>query len=57
MHQWRYQAAERFAQSGVARQHLGEDFVDHYTMTRLWECGERERNLDSWQLERYFEII
>lgn len=51
------QAAGRFAQSGVARQHLGEDFVDHYAMTRLWECRERERNLDSWQLERYFEII
>lgn len=51
------QSAERFADSGVARQHLGEDFVDHYAMTRLWECRERERNLDSWQLERYFEII
>ena len=50
-------AAERFAESGLARQYLGEDFVDHFTMTRLWECRERERNLDSWQLERYFEII
>ncbi len=50
-------AAERFAESGVARQYLGEEFVDHFAMTRLWECRERERNLDSWQLERYFEII
>ncbi len=49
--------AERFARSGVARQYLGEEFVDHFAMTRLWECRERERNLDSWQLERYFEII
>ena len=51
------QAAERFAESGVARQYLGEEFVDHYAMTRIWECRERERHLDSWQLERYFEII
>ena len=51
------EAALRFAESGVARQYLGEDFVDHFAMTRLWECRERERNLDSWQLERYFEII
>ena len=51
------QAADRFAESGVARQHLGESFVDHFAMTRLWECRERERSLDSWQLERYFEII
>ncbi|TNF84244.1 MAG: glutamine synthetase, partial [Gammaproteobacteria bacterium] len=50
-------ASERFAESGVARQYLGEAFVDHFAMTRLWECRERERNLDSWQLERYFEII
>ncbi len=50
-------AAERFAESGVARQYLGEDFVDHFAMTRIWECRERDRNLDSWQLERYFEII
>lgn len=50
-------AAERFADSGVARQYLGEEFVDHFAMTRRWECQERDRNLDSWQLERYFEII
>ncbi|MFV2090245.1 MAG: glutamine synthetase, partial [Pseudomonadales bacterium] len=50
-------ATERFAESGVAREYFGEAFVDHFAMTRFWECRERERNLDSWQLERYFEII
>jgi len=50
-------AAERFAGSEVAARHLGSEFVDHFVMTRLWECGEYERNLNSWQLERYFEII
>ena len=51
------QAAERFAGSAMARQYFGEEFVDHFVMTRLWECGEYERSVNSWQLERYFEII
>jgi glutamine synthetase len=50
-------AAGRFAESAVARKYLGDAFVDHFAMTRLWECRERERMVDSWQLERYFEII
>ena len=50
-------AAERFAGSEVAARHLGSAFVDHFVMTRLWECSEYERNINSWQLERYFEII
>jgi glutamine synthetase len=50
-------ATRRFHDSGLARQYLGEAFVDHFTMTRLWECSERDRTVDSWQLERYFEII
>jgi glutamine synthetase len=51
------QAAQRLDGSRTARRYMGEVFVDHFTMTRLWECRERERSLDSWQLERYFEII
>ena len=51
------QAAEVFAGSQVARQYLGAEFVDHFAMTRLWECAEYERTVNDWQLERYFEII
>ena len=50
-------AAERFAKSKLAHEYFGSQFVEHFTMTRLWECAEYERNLNSWQLERYFEII
>jgi glutamine synthetase len=50
-------AAERLGQSALARDMLGDEFVEHFVMTRLWECAEYERNLNSWQLERYFEII
>jgi len=51
------QSAERFANSKVALEYLGPAFVEHFVMSRLWECAEYERNLNSWQLERYFEII
>jgi glutamine synthetase len=50
-------AAERFANSEFAASMLGAQFTEHYAMTRLWEAREYERNLNSWQLERYFEII
>ncbi len=50
-------ATARLDASAHARGMLGDAFVDHYVMTRRWECAEYERNLNSWQLERYFEII
>ena len=51
------QAAERFGASSMAAKYFGQDFVDHFVMSRLWECSEYEKNINSWQLERYFEII
>ena len=51
------EAARRLDSSAFAREALGDTFVDHFVMSRLWECSEYERNLNSWQLERYFEII
>ncbi|HEY5680575.1 MAG TPA: glutamine synthetase family protein [Pseudomonadales bacterium] len=50
-------AADRLEASDHARAMLGEAFVDHYVMSRRWECEEYRKNLNSWQLERYFEII
>jgi glutamine synthetase len=50
-------AADRLEASDHARTMLGDTFVDHYVMSRRWECDEYRRNLNSWQLERYFEII
>lgn len=51
------QAAELFVGSKAAVELFGGEFVDHFYRTRVWECEEYERNLNSWQLERYFEII
>lgn len=50
-------AAERFADSDFALAMFGSEFTEHFAMTRLWEAREYERSLNSWQLERYFEII
>ena len=51
------ESAEKMHQSAMARSLLGEEFVEHFVMTRRWEVQEYQRNLNSWQLERYFEII
>ena len=50
-------SSEKMHQSSMARSMLGEAFVEHFVMTRRWESQEYQRNLNSWQLERYFEII
>lgn len=50
-------AAEKFATSARAREIFGDDFVDHFVMTRLWESEQAERHVTDWQLRRYFEII
>lgn len=51
------ESAEKMHQSAMARSLLGAEFVEHFVMTRRWEVQEYQRNLNSWQLERYFEII
>ena len=51
------QAADLFSASAVARRWLGDDFVEHFTASRLWEVREYERHVNDWQLRRYFEVI
>ena len=50
-------AAERFNRSEEARTVFGDEFVDHFVMSRIWESREAERHVNSWQLSRYFEVI
>lgn len=50
-------AGRLFNQSSAARSLFGDNFVDHFSATREWECREYERHVNDWQLERYFEII
>ena len=50
-------AARELQASRDARQLFGDEFVEHYVASREWECREYERNVNDWQLKRYFEII
>ena len=43
--------------SAAARELFGDVFVEHFVASRVWEAREHERNVDDWQLGRYFEII
>lgn len=51
------EAAQRFAQSEVAREYFGAEFVGHFANTRLWEWRQCERSVTDWELKRYFELI
>jgi glutamine synthetase len=51
------QAIDLFEKSRAARQLFGNEFVDHYAMTRRWEARAYQRAVTDWELERYFEAI
>ncbi|HZV92164.1 MAG TPA: glutamine synthetase, partial [Caldimonas sp.] len=46
-----------FQQSRVARDWLGDDFVDHFAATRDWEWRRWLDGVTDWELKRYLEII
>jgi glutamine synthetase len=49
--------AEIFRRSTVARDWLGDDFVDHFAATRDWEWRQWQDGVTDWELKRYFEIV
>ena len=46
-----------FRQSAIARDWLGDTFVDHFAATREWEWRQWLDGVTDWELKRYFEII
>ena len=46
-----------FQRSEIARDWLGDTFVDHYAATREWEHRQWQDAVTDWELKRYFEII
>jgi glutamine synthetase len=50
-------AAAGLRESAMARKWFGDDFVDHYAMTRDWEVRQSRRAVTDWELARYFESI
>jgi len=48
---------EIFKGSAVARDWLGDDFVEHFAATREWEWRQWQDGVTDWELKRYFEIV
>ncbi|MCL1062247.1 glutamine synthetase [Shewanella benthica] len=52
-----WDAAQRFKQSKAAKACFGEQFVEHFAISREWEEREFRKHVSDWEMERYFEII
>ena len=50
-------AVDLFEQSTVAREYLGDAFVDHYAAMRRWEIEKHRRAVTEWERRRYFEQV
>ena len=46
-----------FERSQIARDWLGDAFVDHFAATREWEHRQWQDAVTDWEMKRYFEII
>jgi glutamine synthetase len=46
-----------FRESAIARDWLGDVFVEHFAATREWEWRQWLDGVTDWELRRYFEII
>jgi glutamine synthetase len=51
------EATKMMKNSAIAKEILGEDFVDHFSRTREWEWRQHLKTVTDWELKRYFEII
>jgi len=51
------EAAERFCASGAARELFGDDFVDWYSRTRVWEDSVFRTHVSELEVRRYFETV
>jgi len=52
-----YDATQKMKQSTVAKELFGDQFVEHFTLTREWEWKQYAKVVTDWELKRYFEII
>ncbi|OOQ61827.1 glutamine synthetase family protein [Mucilaginibacter pedocola] len=52
-----FDAATAMQKSSVAKELFGEEFVEHFTQTRIWEHRQYAKSVSDWELKRYFEVI
>ncbi|MDN4596690.1 glutamine synthetase family protein [Leifsonia virtsii] len=50
-------ATEVFAESALAKEYFGEEFVRHYAETRRWEVRQFHTAVTDWEVARYLEHI
>ena len=43
--------------SEIAREYLGDAFIDHYVAMRRWEVEKHRRAVTEWERRRYFEQV
>lgn len=51
------EATQQMKDSTIAKEILGEIFVNHFSQTREWEWRQHLKSVTDWELKRYFEII
>jgi glutamine synthetase len=51
------EATRRLADSKLARELFGAEFVEHFVATREWEWRQFQDAVTDWETKRYFEII
>jgi glutamine synthetase len=52
-----HEATQQMKNSSVAKEILGEKFVEHFTQTREWEWRQHLKAVTDWEYKRYFEVI
>jgi glutamine synthetase len=52
-----FEATQLMKASKVAKEILGEKFVEYYVQTREWEWRQHLKAVTDWEYRRYFEII
>ena len=51
------ETTRNFGNSAIARDFLGDTFVEHFAASRDWEWRQWLDGVTDWELKRYFEII
>ena len=52
-----FEATINMKESSIAKEILGEKFVEHFVQTREWEWRQHLKAVTDWEYRRYFEII
>jgi glutamine synthetase len=50
-------ATDKMKNSPIAKELVGDIFVDHFVQTRDWEWRQHLKVVTEWEYKRYFEII